>query len=269
MKLDAFAAKIETIAPLALQESWDHSGWQLRLTDGEIHRVLIALEINEQVIDEAIAVRAEVILTHHPLLFSPLREVDCNTVIGNQMIKLIQNRISVYATHTPFDKCSGGNNDYIGKLLQLQDVQPMETDTEGFCRCGLLAQGMTAADFAGYAAEALGIDQRYFSFAGMPDDRIHKIGWCSGAGAEFLDAAFDAGCDLFLTGDVKYHTAQHARDIGMNLLDCGHYATEAIFCENMKELLTAHIAPQDDLQLLLSQVDLNPFILLESMYVSG
>lgn len=82
----------------------DHSGWQLRLTDGEIHRVLIALEINEPVIDEAIAVRAEVILTHHPLLFSPLREVDCNTVIGNQMIKLIQNRISVYATHTPFDK---------------------------------------------------------------------------------------------------------------------------------------------------------------------
>ena len=129
MKLDAFVAKIETIAPLALQESWDHSGWQLRLTDGEIHRVLIALEINEPVIDEAIAVRAEVILTHHPLLFSPLREVDCNTVIGDQMIKLIQNRISVYATHTPFDKCSGGNNDYIGKLLQLQDVQPMETDT--------------------------------------------------------------------------------------------------------------------------------------------
>ena len=87
--------------------------------------------------------------------------------------------------------------------------------------------------------------------------------------AEFLDAAFDAGCDLFLTGDVKYHTAQHARDIGMNLLDCGHYATEAIFCENMKELLTAHIAPQDDLQLLLSQIDLNPFVLPESMYVSG
>ena len=70
MKLDALAAKIETIAPLTLQEPWDHSGWQLRLTDGEIHRVLIALEINEQVIEEAIAVRAAVILTHHPLLFT-------------------------------------------------------------------------------------------------------------------------------------------------------------------------------------------------------
>ena len=139
MKLDALAAKIETIAPLTLQEPWDHSGWQLRLTDGEIHRVLIALEINEQVIEEAIAVRAAVILTHHPLLFTPIKEVDCNTVIGAHIIKLVQNRISVYATHTPFDKCSGGNNDYIGKLLQLQDVQPMETDAAGFCRCGLLA----------------------------------------------------------------------------------------------------------------------------------
>lgn len=269
MKLDALAAKIETIAPLTLQEPWDHSGWQLRLTDGEIHRVLLALEINEKVIDEAITVRAEVILTHHPLLFTPIKEVDCNTIIGDHIIKLVQNRISVYASHTPFDKCSGGNNDYIGKLLKLQEVQPMETDAEGFCRCGLLARDMTAAAFAGYAAEALGIDPRYFSFAGMPDDMIHKIGWCSGAGADFLDAAFDAGCDLFLTGDVKYHTAQHARDIGMNLLDCGHYATEAIFCENMKDLLAARIGPQDDLQLLLSQVDLNPFALPETVQVSG
>ena len=262
MKLDTLAEKIEEIAPLQLQESWDHSGWQLKLTDGEIHRVLIALEINEQVIEEAAAKGAEVILTHHPLLFSPVREIDCGTVTGNNLMKLIRHGISVYASHTPFDKCEGGNNDEIGVLLKLQEVQPMEGDAEGFCRCGKLMQSMTAADFADYAAEAFRIDKRYFSFAGTPDDMIQKIGWCSGAGADFLDAAFDAGCDLFLTGDVKYHTAQHAREIGMNLLDCGHYGTEAIFCRNMKRQLAARLHPWEDLQLMLSQVDLNPFVLL-------
>ena len=74
MKIDTLAARIETIAPLTMQEPWDHSGWQLRLTDGEIHSVLIALEINEQVIDEAIGRGAELILTHHPLLFTPIAE---------------------------------------------------------------------------------------------------------------------------------------------------------------------------------------------------
>ncbi len=94
---------------------------------------------------------------------------------------------------------------------------------------------------------------------------ICKIGWCSGAGADFLDAAMDAGCDLFLTGDVKYHTAQHARDIGMNLLDCGHYATEAIFCENMAARLRACLEDEDALQLLISQVNLNPFVSLQKI----
>lgn len=263
MKPDALAAKIEEIAPLQLQESWDHSGWQLKLTDGDLQRVLIALEINEQVIEEAAAKGAEVILTHHPLLFSPVREIDCGTVTGNNLIKLIRYGISVYASHTPFDKCEGGNNDEIGALLKLREVQPMEGEAEGFCRCGQLPYSMTAAEFADYAAEALGISKKYFSFAGTPGDMVQKIGWCSGAGAEFLDAAFDAGCDLFLTGDVKYHTAQHAREIGMNLLDCGHYGTEAIFSETMKRQLAARLQPQDDLQLLLSQTDLNPFALLD------
>ena len=265
MKIDNLAARIETIAPLTMQEPWDHSGWQLRLTDGEIHSVLIALEINEQVIDEAIDRGAELILTHHPLLFTPIAEIDGNTVLGNHIMKLMQHQISVYATHTPFDKCAGGNNDYIGELLALREVQPMETDAEGFCRCGRLVRGMSAADFADYAAKALRIDKSFFTFAGDPEEMICKIGWCSGAGADFLDAAMDAGCDLFLTGDVKYHTAQHARDIGMNLLDCGHYATEAIFCENMAARLRACLEDEDALQLLISQVNLNPFVSLQKI----
>ena len=89
---------------------------------------------------------------------------------------------------------------------------------------------MTCAEFAEHAsARYLRIEKHSFHFAGIPDELVSKIGWCTGAGAEFLDTAVAAGCDLFLTGDVKYHTAQHARDLGMNVLDCGHYGTEVYF----------------------------------------
>ena len=260
MKIDELARVVEEIAPLELQEPWDHSGWQLKLIDGEVRRVLTALEINEQVADEAVRLQADLILTHHPFLFGPLREIDCGTVLGSTVIKLVQNGISVYSTHTPFDKCSGGNNDDIGRRLRLEAVKPMKEDQDGYCRTGMLAEPMTAEAFVFYAAEAFQISPDFFSFAGPADDMVRKIGWCSGAGADFLDAAFDAGCDLFLTGDVKYHTAQHARDIGMNLLDCGHYATERIFAENLTAQLTERLHPQDRPELLLSRVDLNPFV---------
>ena len=255
MKIDTLAARIETIAPLTLQEPWDHSGWQLRLTDGEIHSVLIALEINEQVIDEAIDRGAELILTHHPLLFTPIAEIDCNTVIGNHIMKLMQHQISVYATHTPFDKCIGGNNDYLGRILGIEDIGALPGDDTCICRMGTLGRPMTCAAFAEHASLALGIEKQFFNFAGIPDEIVSKIGWCTGSGAEFLDLAVAAGCDLFLTGDVKYHTAQHARDLGMNVLDCGHFGTEYIFCENMAMLLDKI----PNLDIMQSRVNLNPF----------
>lgn len=106
--------------------------------------------------------------------------------------------------------------------------------------------------------EKLRIDKRFFSFTGDLSDVIQMVGWCSGAGAEFADIAVDAGCDLFFTGDVKYHTAQHAKDIGMNLLDCGHFGTEYLFAENM----CRHLDKIEKMDIIQSQVDLNPFTLL-------
>lgn len=258
MRIDELIKEIEKIAPLSLQEEWDNSGIQLRATNGEISRVLIALEINDRVIDEAIGAGADMILTHHPLIFGSLKKIDAGDVTGNYIVKLIKRGISVYSTHTPFDKCIGGNNDYLGSLLGIEDIAPMPSDESGICRVGSLPQPMTCAEFAGNAAEALRIDMRHFTFSGNADETVNKVGWCTGSGAEFLDLAVDAGCDLFVTGDVKYHTAQYAKELGMNLLDCGHFGTEHIFTENMANKLSRLY----NVNIIQSRVNLNPFVLL-------
>lgn len=255
MRIDDFIREVENIAPLSLQEPWDNSGLQIRAGNNEISKVLIALEINERVIDEAIGCGADMILTHHPLIFGELKRVDSNDIIGNHIVKLIRRGISVYSSHTPFDKCIGGNNDYLGRILGIEDISPMPGDESAICRVGTLPQPMTCLDFIEHASRTLKIEKNFFNFAGIPDDEILKVGWCTGAGSEYLDTAVAAGCDIFVTGDVKYHTAQHARDLGMNVLDCGHYGTEYIFCENMRAKLDKFY----NLDIIQSRADINPF----------
>ena len=184
-----------------------------------------------------------------------MKRVDGNNITGNHIVKLIKRGISVYSTHTPFDKCIGGNNDYLGRILGIEDIGALPGDNTCICRIGSLSRPMTCAAFAEHASLALGIEKQFFNFVGIPDEVVSKIGWCTGSGAEFLDLAVAAGCDLFLTGDVKYHMAQHARDLGMNVLDCGHFGTEYIFCENMAMLLDKI----PNLDIMQSRVNLNPF----------
>ena len=105
MRIDDFIEKLENIAPPETQEEWDNSGWQIKLIDGEISKVMVALEINRQVIYDAVLNNVELIITHHPLIFSGIKKVDCNDITGDYIAKLIKHGISVYSTHTPFDKC--------------------------------------------------------------------------------------------------------------------------------------------------------------------
>lgn len=256
MKIDDFIAEVEKIAPLDLQEEWDNSGWQIKLTDGEISKVMVALEVNTQVVYDAILNKADLLLVHHPLIFGKINRVDNKNVTGKLIIELIKHGISVYSTHTPFDICQGGNNDYLGKVLGMEDVKPMEGEPLGICRVGLVSgDGMRAADFIEKAAKVLKIDKKFFNYAGSLDTKIKKCGWCTGAGAEFLKAAKATGCDLFITGDLKYHAAQEAREIGINVLDCGHFGTEQIFCENILSLLDK----LEEVDIIQCDVNLNPF----------
>ena len=252
---------IEKIAPLESQEDWDNSGWQIRLGNEKVSRVLTALELNQEVAEEAISEKVQLIVCHHPLIFGGIKKVDDKTVIGNIICSLIAHGISVYATHTPFDKCEGGNNDYLAQLLGLDEIQTIPGDESGICRMGTLKTPQTAGRLAADFASKTGQDCRIYRCVGDGEAAVTKVGICTGAGAEFFRMAAAAGCKLFVTGDVKYHEAQHARELGIVLLDLGHFGSEQIFAENMASLLRNALG--EHVEILESEINLNPFTVME------
>lgn len=257
MNKQVFISKVEQLCPLDLQESWDNCGFQVDVGHKEIKRVLVALEVTNEIIDEAIEQEADLILVHHPMLFSPVRKVLAGDVIGGYLQKLIKHDISVYACHTNFDKLDGGNNDYIGALLELERIRPFDQDN-GFCRKGNTPFEKTFIELIHQAAEAFDIDERFFKTVGDLSKTIETVGWCSGAGTEFLEAAHREGCDVFITGDLKYHEAQMAKELGLCVLDAGHYGSEKIFVENMADMVRLE-CKNDSIDVIESTVDINPF----------
>lgn len=257
MNIREFESIIEEMSPLSLQEEWDNSGWQILLCGREeqIERALVAMEITSEVIDEATRRGADLIVTHHPLIFGSLKQVSRNDVTGNFISNLIAAGISVYSSHTPFDRCRGGNNDHLAGLLRLLDIRSMETDLSGYCRVGSVDGECSIGEYIEQVGRWLGIKKSMMSFIGDISLTASKVGLCTGAGSQFIHAAKEAGCDLFITGDVKYHTARLAREIGLNVLDIGHYGSEKIFTENM----ASYLKKNSDAEIITSLEELDPF----------
>ena len=263
---------IEAKAPLNIQEEWDNSGWQVRLKT-DFSRILLALEVRSDVIEEAVTKKCDLIITHHPLIFGALHqviglegidfshddEIDNNNITSNMLIDLIQEGISLYSTHTPFDKCTDGVNDYLGTMLQL-DSFGLSDSGEGYVRVGEYNEAIGLVEIMDRASASLGVDKKFFRYAGDEDVKIKRICWVTGTGAEFMVSAITENCDLYVTGDLKYHDAQKAHELGINVLDLGHYATENIFRRAMSSILFEG-GIYDNAAVILSDVDINPFAL--------
>lgn len=257
---EEFGKVMDIIAPLTLMESWDNSGFQIDLNN-EIAKILVSLELTEKVVDEAIEMGADLILTHHPLFFNDLNNIMSSNFKGSMVVKLIQNNISLYSSHTPFDIVNGGNNDYLGKLLGVKNIVVLE---DGFCRTGEFEMPVSVRNIAAGLSEKIGIDIHNFRLAGNEDDLISKVAWCTGSGTDFIDDAMESGCQLFITGDLKYHQAQDSLSKGIQVLDIGHFGSEIIFNDNATNLLKKIISTKGiDVEILSTEVDLNPFTVLK------
>lgn len=251
-----------SIAPEALAEDWDHSGIQLNVGK-VISKILVSLEITGEVIDEAIENKAELIVTHHPLIFHELYKIDTNNFTGNLIIRLIQSNISVYSMHTSFDSVTDGNNDFLAKLLNLNDIRTLNSyklDEIGrMGRIGSLAEPKSLTDMISDVKTALGIKSP-IHYVGNPKTIIYKVALCTGSGASLIAYASEIGCDLLITGDVNYHEAQFAKGIGLSIIDAGHYHTEKIFIRNVANQLKNKL--ENKVEILESQVDQNPFLVI-------
>lgn len=224
MEIRDLIEKFEDKYPLYLQESWDNSGLQLGKVDDELKGIVLSLDLEYETIDLAIKNKANLIINHHPLLFNSLKSLDLNTELGKKIALLIKNDISLYACHTNLDAAEGGVNDNLSQVLGLKDVEILEDrDQINMARLGYIDE-IKASDFAHHVKEKL--KAKGLILYGAPDKKIKKVAVCGGAGADFIADAINAGCDLMITGDVKYHEAIDAIAEGIVILDPGHFASE-------------------------------------------
>lgn len=237
MRICDIIYELEKIAPPHLAEGWDNSGFLLGDEEKSVSKIFVCLEVNSQTLAQAIAGGAELIVSHHPLIFKPLSRITESDPTGRLVRALIRNDIALYSMHTTFDKADGGMNDLLAQKIGLENVRKY-TDEECACgenigRVGLLDPPMSLEDFAAFVRAALG--SKNLRTIGNPEEEISTVALCSGSGGDLILNAFRAGADVYLTGDIGHHDAQLASEIGLNIIDAGHFETENIICPFLEE----------------------------------
>ena len=221
---------VETLAPASMKMSWDNVGLLCGRKDKEVKTVLVALDPFRNVIEEAIAEKAQLILTHHPLIFrDDLSAVNEDTETGRCLLTLIENGIAAINAHTNLDQAPGGINDVLAQALGLANISiisPAGTDAEGR-PYGLLRSGtveeMPLSAFLSSVKQNLGCEGLRYVDCGKP---VRKVAVGGGSCADGMHEALAAGCDTFVTADCKYNQFRTAYEIGINLIDAGHFHTE-------------------------------------------
>lgn len=221
---------IESIAPAYMAESWDNVGLLCGRREKPVYRILVALDPFAGVIDEAIREKCDLIVTHHPLIFRDnLMAVNESTQTGENLLTLIEHGIAAINAHTNLDLAPGGINDVLASTLGLENitiVSPGGTDEAGQ-PYGLLRSGAVREqplqDFLAHVKQTLGCQGLRYVDGGSP---VRKVAVGGGSCADGMFEAKDAGCDTFVTSDIKYNQFRTAFELGLNLIDAGHFHTE-------------------------------------------
>lgn len=239
---------IEALAPPSMQESWDNVGLLLGNPTQEVRRVLVALDAFEDVATEAIDVDAQLIVTHHPLIFDPPRAITTETTLGRTILQLARHGVSAINAHTNLDCAPDGVNDCLAQRLGLADVtvlDPMGTDDAGR-PWGLIRWGSVPEQpleqFLGQVKTALGCPGLRYVSSGKP---VRRVAVGGGSCGSELEAVAAAGCDTFVTADIKYNRFWDAKELRVNLIDAGHFWTENPVCAVLQQKLAAQFPNLD------------------------
>lgn len=214
---------------------WDNVGLLAGRRDKEVKKILLALDATDEVVQMAVEQKADMLITHHPMLFSPIRRVTDEDMNGRRLLLLIQNDISYYAMHTNYD--TRGMADLAARLLKLQECTVLEEikDGEGIGRVCVLPRRMTLRECAEQVKKAYQIPN--VKLFGPLDKEVYKVAICPGAGKGTLKEVFRFNCDVYITGDIDHHSGIDAVDMGLCIIDAGHYGIEHIFMEDVKAYL--------------------------------
>ena len=208
--------------PEDLREEWDNDGIMCCADDlATVNRVLVTLDVTEEIVDYAIDNGFDLIVSHHPLVFKPISAIDPENHIARKLIKLIKAGVSVISFHTRADKVRGGVNDCLARMLGLLDVEMFGDDCLG--RIGHLERETSLEEFAARVKSALGIEKVVVSDAYNP---VYSVALVGGDGKGYIGEAIEMGADTYLSGRIGYNTMEEAAEMGINLIEAGHYATE-------------------------------------------
>ncbi len=213
---------MSTYIPEELREGWDNDG-MMCCADGEaqVGRVLLSLDVTEEIIDYAIENDIDLIVSHHPLVFKPISRLVSDDHIGRKLIELVHSGVAVFSFHTRADKVEGGVNDILAEMMKLENVKPFGEGDLG--RIGELAEEITLEDLAYLIKDEL---EAPFVLTSDAYNPVRRIAFVGGEGRDYIRAAIAEGADTLVSGRLGYHAMEDAPEMGINLIEAGHFFTE-------------------------------------------
>ncbi|MCI8321843.1 MAG: Nif3-like dinuclear metal center hexameric protein [Dorea sp.] len=233
---------LERACPKEYALEWDNVGLLAGRDDKEVIRIYIALDATDEIIDAAVSEKADMLITHHPLIFNGLKKIHNRDFIGNRLLKLIQNDISYYAMHTNYDVCRMGR--LSGERMGFVQSEVLEVTCEkeipmGIGEIAVLAQETTLGECAGAVKEAFKLGN--VKIYGNLEKKIRKAAICPGAGKSVIKEALRKDADVLITGDIGHHEGIDATAQGLAVIDAGHYGVEHIFIDDVKTYLSGRL----------------------------
>lgn len=232
---------LDGLAPFNLQMPFDNAGFLVGRRDREVTKILVSLDITEEVAREAAELGAELVVSHHPVIFHPAKDVTDDTHTGRKLLTLVENHIAAICAHTNLDAVAGGVNDALAHKLGLADIGQLHQDgidhdgkPYGIGRIGSLAEKQTLSDFASFVKTALDSNGVRYVDGGKP---VRRVAVGGGSCSDMMENALAHECDTFVTADVKYDGFLDAKAQGLNLIDAGHFPTENVVCPVLMEWL--------------------------------
>jgi dinuclear metal center YbgI/SA1388 family protein len=238
--------RLEGLAPPELAEEWDNVGLLVGAPDWPATRILTCLTVTPATVAEAVAERVELIVSHHPLPFHPLKSITSATTAGQLLLELIGARIGVYSPHTAFDSAQAGINQHLAIGLGLQQIEPLvpsanpaEADV-GAGRVGHVAEGLSLLELAGRVKSFLGLEA--VRIVGGDDQIVRQVAIACGSGGSLLSTAILCGCDALVTGEIGFHACLEAEARGVRLVLAGHFASERFALLSLADYLREQLS---------------------------
>ena len=241
MKCSNILDNLLKIMPKELAMSWDNVGLLAGSKDKEVKNIVVCLDVSEKLIEKAVSLKADLIISHHPMIFSPVKSVTDDTSVGRRLLSLIKNDISYIALHTNYDIAPGCMSDLVAERIglkgePLEKTASIEDTAVGIGKVGDLASAVKISEIAELVKEKFNLPHLRI-FDGGEDKKVSRISVSPGSGKGMFNAAYEKQAALLISGDISHHDALDALELGVATIDAGHYGLEHIFIADMAKRL--------------------------------